>query len=39
MSLADIEAKYPAIYTQCHPCGGPGWRALLEVLLEQLQAR
>ncbi len=39
MSLADFKAKYPLIYTHCHPCGGPGWVALLEVLLEQLQVR
>lgn len=39
MSLADLEAKYPLIYTHCHPSGGPGWVGLLEVLLEQLQAR
>lgn len=39
MSLAHLEAKYPLIYTHCHPRGGPGWGALLDVLLEQLQAR
>lgn len=39
MRVADLEAKYPLIYTRCHPCGGPGWVALLEVLLDQLQAR
>lgn len=39
MSLAVLEANYPLIYTHCHPCGGPGWVALLEVLLEQLQVR
>jgi len=39
MSLADLEAKYPLIYTRCHPRGGPGWIALLDVLLAQLQAR
>ena len=39
MSLAELEAKYPMIYTHCHPRGGPGWVALLEVLLEQLLAR
>jgi len=39
MRVADLETKYPLIYTHCHPCGGPGWVALLEVLLEQLQAR
>ena len=39
MSLANLKAKYPLIYTHCHPRGGPGWGALLDVLLEQLQAR
>ena len=39
MSLADLEAKYPLIYPHCHPHGGPGWVALLDVLLAQLQAR
>lgn len=39
MSLADLEAKYPLIYPRCHPRGGPGWVALLDVLLARLQAR
>lgn len=39
MSLADLEAKYPLIYARCHPRGGPGWVALVDVLLAQLQAR
>ena len=39
MSLSNLEAKYPLIYTHCHPRGGPGWGALLDALLEQLQAR
>lgn len=39
MSLADLEAKYPLIFTQGKPRGGPGWSALLDVLCAQLQAR
>jgi len=39
MRIADIGAKYPLIYTHCHPRMGPGWGALLTVLLGQLQAR
>ena len=39
MSLADLESKYPLIYTHCHPRGGPGWVALLDVLLGYLQAQ
>ena len=39
MSLADLEAKYPLIFTQGQPRGGPGWSALLEVLCARLQAR
>lgn len=39
MSLADLESKYPLIFTHCHPRGGAGWVALLQVLLDQLQTR
>ena len=39
MSLADLESKYPLIYTHYHPRGDPGWVALLDVLLGHLQAR
>lgn len=39
MNLADLEAKYPRIFTQGKPRGGPGWVAMLDVLCTQIQAR
>lgn len=39
MSISDLESKFPLIFTKCHPTGGPGWVAIFEALLIQLQAR
>lgn len=39
MSLADLEKKYPLIFAQAKPRGGPGWLPMLDVLCSQIQAR
>lgn len=39
MSISDLESKFPLIFARCHPTGGPGWVAIFETLLSQLQAR
>lgn len=39
MSLQDLEAKYPRIFTQGKPRGGPGWVPMLDVLCAHIQAR
>lgn len=39
MSLADLETKYPLIFAQAKPRGGPGWLPMLDVLCSQIQAR
>lgn len=39
VSISDLESKFPLIFTRCRPTGGPGWVAIFETLLIQLQAR
>lgn len=39
MSLADLEARYPLIFMQGKPRGGPGWVAMLDLLCTHIQAR
>ncbi|MDP4078531.1 hypothetical protein [Acidovorax sp. A1169] len=39
MSLADLESKYPLIFTSGKPRGGPGWVPMLDVLCARIQAR